>query len=44
MLIVNGEEKAFGSVTWAAGANTVVIVTYYSGIARETYTVTVTKS
>lgn len=44
MLFVNGVEKEFGSVTWAAGQNTVVINTYYDGIARETYVVTVTKS
>lgn len=44
MLTVNGEEKPFGSVTWQTGQNTVVVTTYYDGLARESYVVTVTKS
>lgn len=43
-LFVNGVEMPFGSATWQAGQNTVVVITSYDGIARELYTVTVTKS
>lgn len=44
MLFVNGVQKDFGAVSWQAGQNTVVVSTYYDGIAREVYVVTVTKS
>ena len=44
ILTVNGEEVPFGSVSWQSGQNTVVISTYYDGVTRETYIVTVTKS
>ena len=43
-LFVNGVERPFGATTWQAGQNTVIVITSYDGIARETYTVTVTKS
>ena len=44
ILTVNGVEMPFGAVTWQTGQNVVVISTYYEGITRETYIVTVTKS